>query len=118
MIDTYAETSLPLLEAAPASMAVPAPRAADAVPRLQGRHARLRAVTAADYPYLMELQTAPEQLIRWRYRGRTFSPEQMAQSLWQSVLTQYLIVRNDNDEPAGLVVAYNPDHRHQFAYLA
>jgi RimJ/RimL family protein N-acetyltransferase len=118
MIDTYAEPLLPLLESAPVTMVVPSPRAADAVPRLEGRHARLRAVTAADYPYLMELQTAPEQLIRWRYRGRTFSPEQMQQSLWQSVLTQYLVVREDNGEPSGLVVAYNPDHRHQYAWLA
>jgi RimJ/RimL family protein N-acetyltransferase len=99
-------------------MAVPAPRPADAVPRLEGRHVRLRAITAADYPYLLDLQMAPEQLVRWRYRGRTFSPEQMLQSLWQSVLCQFLIVRHDNAEPSGLVIAYNPEFRHQYAYLA
>src|SRR5262245_13405527 len=87
---------------------VPPPRGADAVPVLNGRHVRLRAVQQSDYPFLVELQSAPENLIRWRYRGATLSPEQITQSLWQGVLAQFLVVRADTDQPVGLVVCYNP----------
>lgn len=99
-------------------MRVPPPRGADAVPVLTGKHVRLRAVTQGDYPFLVDLQTAPENLIRWRFRGTTLSPEQIVQSLWQGVLAQFLIVRVDTGEPVGLVVCYNPEFRHGYAYLA
>jgi len=99
-------------------MAVPAPRAADAVPAFSGTHVRLRPVHAGDYPFLIELQTGPEHLIRWRYRGTTSSPEQIVQSLWQGVLAQFLVVRVGTGEPVGLVVCYNPEFRHGYAYLA
>jgi RimJ/RimL family protein N-acetyltransferase len=96
----------------------PAPRGVDAVPALTGKYVRLRPVTQADYAFLVDLQTAPENLVRWRYRGSTLSPEQLVQSLWQGVLAQFLVVRVDSGAPAGLVVCYNPDFRHGYAYLA
>jgi RimJ/RimL family protein N-acetyltransferase len=97
---------------------IPAPRGADAVPVLEGRHVRLKPVDAGDYPFLIALQTNPENLIRWRYRGTTPSPEQILQTLWQGVLAQFLIVRADTDKPVGLVVGYNPEFRHGYIYLA
>jgi RimJ/RimL family protein N-acetyltransferase len=96
----------------------PAPRGADAVPVLEGRHVRLKPVDARDYPFLVALQTNPENLIRWRYRGTTPSPEQIVQTLWQGVLAQFLVVRADTNEPVGLVVGYNPEFRHGYIYLA
>jgi len=97
---------------------VPAPRGADAVPVLEGRHVRLKPLDAGDYPFLIALQTAPENLIRWRYRGTTPSPEHILQTLWQGVLAQFLIVRTDTKEPLGLVVGYNAEFRHNYIYLA
>ena len=91
------------------TMAVPRPRGAHTVPVLAGKHVRLRAVRQGDYPFLVELQTAPENLLRWRYRGITLSPEQIIQSLWQGVLAQFLILRIESDEPIGLVVCYSPE---------
>jgi len=96
----------------------PAPRGVDAVPALRGKYVALRAVTSADYEFLLRLQTAPENMIRWRYRGTTPSPEMLLQSLWQGVLAQFLVTRIDTDEPIGLVVAYNPEFRHGYASLA
>ena len=101
-----------------AQLPIAHPRGADAVPALSGKRVRLRAVTAEDYPFLLELQTAPENMIRWRYRGTTPSPEQVLQSLWQGVLAQFVVVRLDNDEPIGLVVCYNAEFRHGYAFLA
>jgi RimJ/RimL family protein N-acetyltransferase len=98
--------------------AVPPPRAADTVPVLTGKYVRLRTVQQSDYPFLLELQTAPETLLRWRYRGVTQSPEQIVQSPWHGVLAQFLIVRVHTGEPVGLVIGYNPEFRHGYAYLA
>ena len=97
---------------------VPIPRGVDAVPALDGRCVSLRAVTTADYEFLVRLQTAPEHMIRWRYRGSTPSPELLVQSLWHGVLAQFLVERRDTGEPIGLVVAYNPEFRHGYVYLA
>jgi len=96
----------------------PAPRGVDAVPALRGRYVALRAVTTADYEFLLKLQTAPENMIRWRYRATTPSPELLVQSLWQGVLAQFLVTRIDTGEPIGLVVAYNPEFRHGYVSLA
>jgi RimJ/RimL family protein N-acetyltransferase len=96
----------------------PRPRGADTVPVLTGDHVRLRAVNQGDYLFLIDLQTAPENLLRWRYRGTTQSPEQILQSLWQGVLAQFLIVGVDTGEPIGLVVCYNPEFRYGYAFLA
>jgi RimJ/RimL family protein N-acetyltransferase len=101
-----------------APVGLPAPRGADAVPVLEGRHVRLKPVDTGDYPFLVALQTNPENLIRWRYRGTTPSPEQIVQTLWQGVLAQFLIVRVDTNQPVGLVVGYNPEFRHGYVYLA
>jgi len=97
---------------------VPQPRSADAAPVLAGREMRLRPVKQSDYPFLLDLQVEPDNLVRWRYRGTTPSPEQIVQTLWQSVLAQFVIARVDDDEPIGLIVCYNPDFRHGYAYLA
>ena len=100
------------------SLEVPPPRGVDAVPILSGNHVRLRPVQQSDYGFLVELQSAPENLIRWRYRGTTPGPEQILQGLWHGVLAQFLIVRVETDEPIGLVICYNPEFRHGYAYLA
>jgi hypothetical protein len=44
---------------------------------------------------------------RWRYRGRTPSPAQVADDLWRGVFAQFVVVRSDTGAPAGLVGLYN-----------
>jgi RimJ/RimL family protein N-acetyltransferase len=100
------------------TITLPRPRGANTVPRLNGKHVQLRAVHQGDYQFLVELQTAPENLLRWRFRGITQSPEQIVQGLWSGVLAQYLIVGIATGEPLGLVICYNPEFRHSYAYLA
>jgi RimJ/RimL family protein N-acetyltransferase len=100
------------------TLTVTPPRGVDAVPVLSGRYVALRAVTNADYEWLIRLQTAPENMIRWRYRGTTPSPEMLIQTLWQGVLAQFIVERRDTGAPIGLVVAYNPEFRHGYASLA
>ena len=88
------------------------------MPVLAGREMQIRPVTQGDYPFLLDLQVEPDNLLRWRYRGTTPGPEQIVQTLWQSVLAQFVIARVDAEDPIGLIVCYNPDFRHGHAYLA
>jgi RimJ/RimL family protein N-acetyltransferase len=85
---------------------------------LIGPRAWLRPVKSTDYPFLFELGTAGTALTRWRYRGVTPSPEAFAQSLWQGVLTQFLILSRSTNQPIGLVLAYNANHAQGRAYFA
>jgi hypothetical protein len=88
------------------------------VPSLRGRHVFLRPVTPDDYRFLRAAELGGELAIRWRLRGASASPEQWAQNLWQSVLTQYLVVGSREPTPLGLVAVYQPNHRDGYAFLA
>ena len=59
-----------------------------------------------------------ELAVRWRFRGSTPGPEQWVQSLWQSVLAQYIVVPLSEPSPAGLVIIYQANFQDGYAYLA
>jgi hypothetical protein len=71
-----------------------------------------------DYPALQRVELGPDLIQRWRYRGSTPSPEQWAQTLWNTVLAQFLVVSADSEEPLGIVVLYRPAFQHGWAYVA
>lgn len=100
------------------SAEIPKPRRHDGLPPLRARHVQLRPLQLEDYAFLYEIATAPETLTRWRYRGSTPSPDAFVQSLWQGVLTQFLILRPDTGDRVGAISAYNADFRHQIAHMA
>lgn len=85
---------------------------------LTGRHVRIRPVTAEDEPYLFHLATCPENLTRWRFRGRTPSWEEFRHSLWDRTLCQFVIETKTSARPVGHVVAYRPDLDNGWVYLA
>jgi RimJ/RimL family protein N-acetyltransferase len=78
----------------------------------------LRPVEASDYGPLFRLATHSELQRTWRFRGSTPSPEAFLQSLWESVLAQFVIVRRSNSNVIGLVTVYRADFRIGHAYLA
>jgi RimJ/RimL family protein N-acetyltransferase len=78
----------------------------------------LRAVGAPDYDFLYIVAMAPSNVIRWRFRGSTPSPESFVQTLWQNVLAQFMIVRPTDGSPLGLITAYNTDPRGQTTHVA
>lgn len=96
----------------------PTPRQMAGDPTLTGRRVALRPIKPSDYEFLYSISTAPENLVRWRYRGATPSSEAFTRSLWQGVLTQFVITRAGEAEPLGLIVAYNADLRNQTVYAA
>ena len=96
----------------------PTPRAHDDPPVLDGRRVKLRPVTPDDYRFLYEISTSTDNLVRWRYRGSTPAPEAFAQSLWQGVQAQFVIVRAGTSEPLGLIISYNADLRNQTVFMA
>ena len=97
---------------------VPEPRSSALQPKLEGRRLSLVPITPADYPYLHHLSTTGENLMAWRLRGATPSPEIFAQQLWQSVLVQFKIVHGTPAQPLGLLAAYNADMRNQLVFVA
>ena len=85
---------------------------------LRGQHVLLRLIIPEDYRFLRVAELSGDLGVRWRFRGSTASPEQWSQSLWQSTLAQYLVVRTDDPTPLGLVAAYRANFQDGHAYLA
>ena len=77
----------------------------------------LRPVTAADEPYLFRLLTTGEQLVRYRLRGMTPSPEAFHQFIWDRVVAQFVAITHQG-QPVGLVSCFDPDFRNRYAYVA
>jgi hypothetical protein len=89
------------------------------VPPLRTRRVVLKPVSANDYDALRMLELGDSLGPRWRYRGSTPSPETFAQTLWASVLAQYLVCpANGDGPPAGVLVCYGADMQDGFAYVA
>ena len=76
----------------------------------------LRPLTSDDYKEIYEWSTNLSEAFRWRFGGRTPSPEEFAHSLWINVLAQYLVV-DENEEKQGLVVLYDADHVNGHVYI-
>jgi hypothetical protein len=87
------------------------------VPPLQGRNVHLRPLSVGDYDRLRLIETTGELGIRWRFRGSTPSPEEWARSIGSSALAQFLVVRNSDDAPIGLVLCYGARFQDQHASL-
>jgi RimJ/RimL family protein N-acetyltransferase len=73
--------------------------------------------TTAQTTFLYELAKNEDVAHRWRYTGFVPTRERFVQELFQGVLTQFVVTTRDTGEMIGLVVAYNPDMIHGYAYL-
>lgn len=73
--------------------------------------------TTAHTAFLYGLASNEEVAHRWRYTGFIPTRERFVQELFQGVLTQFVVTTRDTGEMIGLVVAYNPDMIHGYAYL-
>ena len=76
---------------------------------LTSANVRLRTLTPADFGPLYEAATAPSSGARWRFRGKTPSPEMFQATLFDNVLAQFVVAGRNRSDCIGLVVAYNPD---------
>ena len=52
--------------------------------------AELRPLVPTDYGHLYELENSGENLVTYRNRGVTYSPESYAERLWSGVLCQFV----------------------------
>lgn len=85
---------------------------------LRGKRTSLRTVAAPDYDFLYWLNSQPEMLIRWRYRGATPNPDAFVALLWKDVLAQFIIESTSSSQAVGLVSAYNPDLKNGTIYTS
>ncbi|MGZ4681040.1 MAG: GNAT family N-acetyltransferase [Acidimicrobiales bacterium] len=77
----------------------------------------LRPLSGADEPYLYRLLTSGDQLVRYRLRGMTPSPESFHQFVWERVVAQFVAVTRQG-QPVGVVSCFDPDFRNRYAYVA
>ena len=92
-------------------------RVPSATPR-EGRNIRLAEVRVEAVEFLYQLAIDEEVGWRFRFAGSVPRRETFDQSLWNGVLTQFVVVEKSSGAMIGSVVAYNADLNHGFAYLA
>lgn len=85
---------------------------------LVGRRVCLRPVTQGDYDFLRTQEQSAPDVVSYRHRGRSISPESYPESLWASVLTQHLVVETATNKVVGVVVSYGADFMNGTAKLA
>lgn len=78
----------------------------------------LRPLQPADYGAIYQASLDPTDSFRWRYRGRTPSPEAFQDTLFADVLAQYAAVENPSGALLGLVSAYAYRPELRSCYLA
>ncbi len=85
---------------------------------LEGTRVSLRPVTQGDYEFLRIQELRAPDVVSYRHRGRSVSPEAYPESMWASVLTQHLIVERSTDQVAGIVATYGADFVNGTAKMA
>ena len=84
----------------------------------RGRSVRLEPIGSDAHDFLYDFAIDEAVGWRWRHAGAVPRREVFEQSLWNGVLTQFVIVENASDTRIGMAVAYNADLNHGFAYVA
>lgn len=83
---------------------------------LQGRRVRLIPLTAAHHGEALDMFTRGNNLIQFRFRGTTPSPETFGRVLWDRVLCQFAVV--DRQRLVAIVTAFEPDMRNRHCHVA
>lgn len=99
-------------------MSDPDPAAGRRPAPLRTRRVRLRTIADSDSAFLYELMSAPTAGGRVRFAGATPSPEQIASTLWDSVLAQFVVESTSSGRPLGLVALTSPNFRDGWSYLS
>lgn len=86
--------------------------------RWSSRGVRLTVLGPQHHEELYLAATNPEAGFRWRYRGRTPSPEQFVGELYGGVLAQYAVEKQTTGRCLGLVTGYSEDFAGRSAYFA
>jgi RimJ/RimL family protein N-acetyltransferase len=86
-------------------------------PSRTGRWVSLVPVTNRFVEFLYQLAINEENGFRWLLAGAVPPPDVFQQNLWKGVLAQFVVLERRSSAPIGVVVAYNPEFNHGFAYL-
>jgi RimJ/RimL family protein N-acetyltransferase len=82
-----------------------------------GRAVKLLEVRPESTEFLYQLTIDESTGWRWRHGGSVPRRDTFEQNLWAGVLTQFVVAERVTNNPIGLVVAYNADVNHGFAYI-
>jgi RimJ/RimL family protein N-acetyltransferase len=86
-------------------------------PPRTGRWVSLAPVSRQYMEFLYQLATNEENGFRWLLAGTVPPAEVFQQNFWKGVLTQFVVLVRSSSAPIGIVVAYNAEINHGFAYL-
>jgi RimJ/RimL family protein N-acetyltransferase len=86
-------------------------------PPRTGRWVSLVPIAPQYMTFLYQLATNEENGFRWLLAGMVPPAEMFEQNLWKGVLTQFVVIVRSSSAPIGIVVAYNAEMNHGFAYL-
>ncbi|HYI60182.1 MAG TPA: phosphopantetheine-binding protein [Acidimicrobiales bacterium] len=103
----YSQTLAP----APGEPAQPGSRAP-----LRGRRVHLAPLTGAHHGEALDLFTRGDNLVRFRLRGTTPSPETFGRVLWDRVLCQFAVLHSNR--MVAMVSAFEPDMRNRHVHVA
>lgn len=87
------------------------------IPVLATKTFRLLPILPDDIGNLYGLATRPETCFRWRYRGAPPPLDRFSSDLWQQVLIQFTVRTIEDNQFAGLVVAYNAGAAMRHVYV-
>lgn len=87
-------------------------------PSRVGHTVSLTPVDPASIDFLYQLAIDDQVGWRWRYTGAVPPRSAFEQSLWNGVLTQFVVRQRRSGAPIGCVMAYNSDINHGFTYVA
>lgn len=87
-------------------------------PPVSGRRVFLRAVSPADYELIRIVESSGDNLVLYRHKGTTPSPEEFVARLWAGVAAQFMVCQKSTGQPVGLVAAYGLDLRNEHANIA
>lgn len=85
-------------------------------PPRQGRRVALVPLTGINPGEALEMYTQGENLVRFRLRGATPSPEAFGRLLWERVLCQFGVVQDGR--VVGIVSAFEADMRNRHVHVA
>lgn len=82
-----------------------------------GRWVSLVPIAPQYMTFLYQLATNEENGFRWLLAGMVPPAEAFEQNLWKGVLAQFVVIVRSSSAPIGIVIAYNAEMNHGFAYL-
>lgn len=87
-------------------------------PQFNTRGVAIRPLGSGDFEPLLQIESSPALIRRWRHEGRTPTLDQVRGGMLADTLCAFLVESEDEEEVVGLVSIHNPNHVHRRALMS